>query len=121
EFIESAGLSIGDRVTVRGPDQSYTLTGAVELPADLKAESLYAVPGSVIAPWQKTADRDRTILPPQASDPEWLVRAPTGAGVTWQDVLAANERGVLVESRRVVLDPPPTSEVPMAALMGDSY
>lgn len=41
--------------------------------------------------------------------------------MTWQDVLAANERGVLVESRRVVLDPPPPSEVPMAALMGDSY
>ncbi|MFJ7414416.1 FtsX-like permease family protein [Streptomyces sp. NPDC098077] len=121
EFIASAGLSIGDRVTVRGPDQAYTLTGAVELPADLKADSLYAVPGSVIAPWQKTADRDKNILPPQASDPRWLVDAPPGAGVTWKNVLAANERGVLVVSRQVVLDPPPNSEVPMAALMGDPY
>ncbi|MFH8690169.1 FtsX-like permease family protein [Streptomyces anulatus] len=121
EFIESAGLSVGDRVTVRGPDLSYTLTGAVELPADLKADSLYAVPGSVIAPWQKTADRDKNILPPQASDPRWLVQAPSGAEVTWKDVLAANEKGVLVVSRQVVLDPPPDSEVPMAAMMGDSY
>lgn len=121
KFIASAGLSIGDRVTVRGPDQAYTLTGAVELPADLKADSLYAVPGSVIAPWQKTADRDKNILPPQASDQRWLVEAPPGAGVTWKNVLAANERGVLVVSRQVVLDPPPDSEVPMAALMGDPY
>lgn len=121
EFIESAGLSIGDRVTVRGPDQTYTLTGAVELPADLRADYLYAVPGSVIDPWQKTADRDENVLPPQASDQKWLVQAPAGAGVTWQDVLAANDRGVVVESRQVVLDPPPVSEIPMAAMMGDSY
>ncbi|WP_406148108.1 FtsX-like permease family protein [Streptomyces anulatus] len=115
DFIEASGLSIGDRVTVRGPDQSYTLTGAVELPADLWAESLYALPGSVIAPWQRTADRDKNILPPQASDPKWLVQGPPGAGVTWRDVLAANEKGVVVISRQVALDPPPDSEVPMAA------
>ncbi|MFH9688203.1 FtsX-like permease family protein [Streptomyces sp. NPDC017413] len=115
KFIEASGLSIGDRVTVRGPDRTYTLTGAVELPADLRADSLYAVPGSVIAPWQKTADRDKNILPPQASDPKWLVQGPAGAGVTWQDVLAANEKGVVVKSRQVVLNPPPDSEVPMAA------
>ncbi|RPK94149.1 MULTISPECIES: FtsX-like permease family protein [Streptomyces] len=121
EFIESSGLSIGDRVTVRGPDQTYTLTGAVELPADLRADSLYALPGSVIAPWQKTADGDKNILPPQASDLRWLVQGPPGAGVTWQDILAANEKGVVVKSRQVVLNPPPDSEVPMAAMMGSSY
>ncbi|SCE63021.1 putative ABC transport system permease protein, partial [Streptomyces sp. OspMP-M43] len=121
DFIESAGLSIGDRVTVRGPERTYTLTGALEIPADLEADSLYAVPGSVIAPWQKTADRDKNILPPQASDPKWLVEAPPGAGVTWKDVLAANDRGVLVVSRQVVLDPPPDSEVPMAAMIGEPY
>ncbi|NEE48440.1 ABC transporter permease, partial [Streptomyces sp. SID8455] len=67
-FIEASGLSIGDRVTVRGPEQIYTLTGAVELPAELEARSLFAVPGAVIAPWQKTADGDKEILPPQASN-----------------------------------------------------
>ncbi|MFD4218876.1 FtsX-like permease family protein [Streptomyces griseus] len=118
KFIESSGLSVGDRVTVRGPDQTYTLTGAVELPADLRADSLYALPGSVIAPWQKTADGDKTVLPPQATDLSWLVQGPSGAGVTWQDILAANEKGVVVKSRQVVLDPPPDSEVPMAEHSG---
>ncbi|WP_103532150.1 FtsX-like permease family protein [Streptomyces sp. SM11] len=121
DFIESSGLSIGDRVTVRGPDQTYTLTGAVELPADLRADALYALPGSVIAPWQKTADGDKNILPPQATDPRWLVQGPPGAGVTWQDILAANEKGVVIKSRQVVLNPPPDSEVPMAARMGSSF
>ncbi|MGW1293358.1 FtsX-like permease family protein [Streptomyces sp. NPDC002533] len=116
DFVKAAGLSIGDRITVRGPEQTYTLTGTVELPADLRADALYALPGSVIAPWQKTADRDKTILPPQPSDLKWLVKGPAGAGVTWQDILAANERGVVVKSRQVALNPPPDSEVPMAGM-----
>lgn len=120
EFIEASGLSIGDRVTVRGPDQAYTLTGTVELPAELRADALYALPGAVIAPWQRTADRDKDILPPQATDPDWLVEGPP-AGVTWQDVLAANEKGVVVTSRQVALNPPPDSEVPMAAMTGNTY
>ncbi|MFF0568173.1 FtsX-like permease family protein [Streptomyces sp. NPDC004041] len=121
DFVRAAGLSVGDRVTVRGPEQTYTLTGTVELPADLRADHLYALPGAVIDPWQKTADGDRTILPPQPSDPKWLVKGPAGAGVTWQDVLAANERGVVVKSRQVALDPPPDSEVPMASESGGGY
>ncbi|WP_411081568.1 FtsX-like permease family protein [Streptomyces sp. cmx-18-6] len=116
-FIEASGLSIGDRVTVRGPQQHYTLTGAVELPAELDAASLFAVPGAVIAPWRKTADRDEEIAPPQAGGVEWLVKGPSGAGVTWSDVLAANEKGVIVTSRQVVLNPPPDSDIPMAAQM----
>ncbi|WP_433400331.1 FtsX-like permease family protein [Streptomyces sp. CA-146814] len=116
-FLDASGLSVGDRVTVRGPQLVYTLTGAVELPAELKTESLFAVPGAVIAPWQKTADRDKEILPPQAGDLKWLVQGPLGAGVTWPDVLAANEKGVVVRARQVALNPPPDSEVPMAAQM----
>ncbi|WP_432024674.1 FtsX-like permease family protein [Streptomyces parvus] len=116
DFVKAAGLAIGDSVTVRGPELTYTLTGTVELPADLRADALYALPGSVIAPWQKSADRDKTILPPQPSDPKWLVKGPAGAGVTWQDILAANERGVVVKSRQVALDPPPDSEVPMSSM-----
>ncbi|MCQ1577049.1 FtsX-like permease family protein [Streptomyces parvus] len=116
DFVKAAGLSIGDSVTVRGPELTYTLTGTVELPADLRADALYALPGSVIAPWQKSADRDKTILPPQPSDPKWLVKGPAGAGVTWQDILSANERGVVVKSRQVALNPPPDSEVPMSSM-----
>ncbi|MFF0509227.1 ABC transporter permease, partial [Streptomyces fimicarius] len=63
-FAEASGLSVGDRLTVRGPGRSYTLTGVVELPADLEAQALYALPGAVIAPWQKAADSDGSVLPP---------------------------------------------------------
>lgn len=118
-FVEASGLSIGDRITVRGPQQHYTLVGAVELPAELKQKSLFAMPGAVIAPWKKSSGDDKEILPPQADRLEWLVQGPPGAGVTWPDVLAANEKGVLVSSRQVVLDPPPDSEIPMAAQMND--
>ncbi|WP_430478885.1 FtsX-like permease family protein [Streptomyces sp. P11-1] len=113
-FLDASGLSVGDRITVRGPQQVYTLTGAVELPAQLRNESLFAVPGAVIAPWQKTADGDRKVLPPQANGLKWLVQGPPGAGVTWPDILAANEKGVVVRARQVALNPPPDSEVPMA-------
>ncbi|MFD5971976.1 FtsX-like permease family protein [Streptomyces bacillaris] len=113
-FLDASGLSVGDRITVRGPQQVYTLTGAVELPAQLRNESLFAVPGAVIAPWQKTADGDQKVLPPQANGLKWLVQGPPGAGVTWPDILAANEKGVVVRARQVALNPPPDSEVPMA-------
>ncbi|MFJ4962431.1 FtsX-like permease family protein [Streptomyces sp. NPDC088729] len=116
-FAEASGLSVGDRVTVRGPQLSYTLTGVVEVPADLNAKSLFAVDGAVIAPWQQAADRDKKILPPQAGEMTWLVNGPSKAGVTWRDVLAANKTGVLVTSRQVVLDPPPASEIPLAEKM----
>ncbi|MCK1795037.1 ABC transporter permease [Streptomyces sp. XM4193] len=113
-FAKSSGLSVGDRLTVREPDRSYTLTGLVELPADLEAKFLYALPGAVIAPWQKAAAGDKSVAPPQVSEPAWLVKGPPGAGVTWSDVRAANKKGVVVTSRQVSLDPPPDAQVPAA-------
>ncbi|QNE76293.1 FtsX-like permease family protein [Streptomyces finlayi] len=119
-FMDSSGLRIGSRVTVRGPGTTYTLTGTVELPDDLDKKALYADPGAVIAPWKTASDRDDTVLPPQPGGTEWLVKAAGGAGVGWPDVLEANEKGVLVLSREVVLDPPPNSDIPMAARMSGS-
>ncbi|MFC9242996.1 FtsX-like permease family protein [Streptomyces sp. NPDC057136] len=119
-FMESAGLRIGSRVTVRGPGKVYTLTGTVELPDDLGKKALYADPGAVIAPWKTASDRDATILPPQPGETEWLVKGAAGVGVGWPDVLRANEKGLLVVSRQVALDPPPDSEVPMADSMSGS-
>ncbi|MFI8434136.1 FtsX-like permease family protein [Streptomyces sp. NPDC079020] len=116
-FLKSSGLHIGSRLTVRGPDLAYTVTGSVELPDALGKQTLYADPGAVIAPWKAAADRDDRILPPNPNRTEWLVQGPKGAGVTWPDVLAANEKGVLVLSRRLVLDPPPDSEIPLASQM----
>ncbi|WP_405664426.1 ABC transporter permease [Streptomyces sp. NBC_01166] len=114
-FLESAGLGIGSRTTLRGPEQTYTITGSVELPGELDKSALYADPGAVLAPWKAAADRDEKVVPPYPGDMTWLVRGPAGAGVSWPDVLKANGKGVVVLSRQVALDPPPDSEVPLLA------
>ncbi|MFF9507124.1 FtsX-like permease family protein [Streptomyces sp. NPDC014724] len=114
-FLEATGLHVGSTTTVRNSGRTYTITGAVELPSDLKTEALYAEPGAVIAPWQDRADHDKKVLPPNAGSTDWLVKGPAGVGVTWPHVLEANKAGVLVTSRQVALDPPPDSEVPLMA------
>ncbi|WP_406322037.1 FtsX-like permease family protein [Streptomyces sp. NBC_01637] len=121
-FLTKSGLHVGSRTTLHGAERTYTITGVVEQPDDLKSAALYAEPGAVIAPWTNRAEHDKKVLPPNADSKDWLVRGAEGAGVSWSDVLAANARGVLVISRQVVLDPPPDSEVPMARSMsGNSY
>ncbi|MFD0023092.1 FtsX-like permease family protein [Streptomyces sp. NPDC058382] len=119
-FLKSAGLHIGSRITVRGPEQKYTITGTVEHPDDLKAKALYADPGAVIAPWKATAAHDKKVLPPNAGELTWLVNAAGGKGVSWTDVMAANKKGALVVSRQVVSDPPQDSEVPLIRKQGSS-
>ncbi|WP_328895056.1 ABC transporter permease [Streptomyces sp. NBC_00236] len=119
-FLDSSGLHIGSRTTVNSTGRTYTITGAVEQPSDLKAQQLYADPGAVIAPWQAESDRDKKVLPPNTGSTEWLVNG-SGAGVGWGDVLAANKAGALVVSRQVVLDPPPDSEIPMAQSANHYY
>ncbi|MEU9200707.1 ABC transporter permease [Streptomyces sp. NPDC048332] len=116
-FLDSSGLRIGSRTTVNSAGRTYTITGVVEQPSDLKAQQLYADPGAVIAPWQAASDRDKKVLPPNTGSTEWLVSGSGAAGIGWGDVLAANKAGALVVSRQVVLDPPPDSEVPMARSM----
>ncbi|MET7857958.1 FtsX-like permease family protein [Streptomyces sp. NPDC005318] len=121
-FLTKSGLHVGSRTTLRGAERTYTITGVVERPDDLKSEALYADPGAVIDPWTNTARHDKKVLPPNVDSKKWLVKGAAGAGVSWPDVLAANARGALVVSRQVVLDPPPDSEVPMARTMsGNSY
>ncbi|WP_406094881.1 FtsX-like permease family protein [Streptomyces sp. NBC_01013] len=120
-FLDSSGLHIGSRTTVNNTGRTYTITGVVEQPDDLKSQKLYADPGAVIAPWQAVADRDKKILPPNTGSTEWLVKGAGPAGIGWGDVLAANRTGALVVSRQVVLDPPPDSEIPMARSMTYSY
>ncbi|MFJ4841947.1 FtsX-like permease family protein [Streptomyces sp. NPDC088746] len=112
-FLESAGLGVGSRTTLRGPEQTYTITGSVELPGELDKSALYADPGAVLAPWKAAADRDKKVVPPYPGDMTWLVSGPAGDGISWPDVLKANETGVVVLSRQVALDPPPDSEVPL--------
>nr|WP_202542671.1 FtsX-like permease family protein [Streptomyces sp. SID2563] len=112
-FLESAGLRVGSDVTVTTSGKKYTITGAVELPADLDAKALYAEPGAVIAPWAALAGRDKKVPEPQPGDTRWLVERAGEAGIGWQDVLAANKAGALVTSRQVFENPPPDSEVPL--------
>ncbi|MEW2486044.1 ABC transporter permease [Streptomyces sp. NPDC048411] len=114
-FLKATGLHLGSTTTVRNSGQQYTITGVVELPSELKTKALYADPGAVIAPWKDRADHDKKVLPPNAGSTDWLVKGPAGVGVTWPHIMEANKKGVLVTSRQVVLDPPPDSEVPLAA------
>ncbi|MFD8688038.1 FtsX-like permease family protein [Streptomyces sp. NPDC059651] len=116
-FLDSSGLHIGSRTTVKSAGRTYTITGVIEQHDDLAARKLYADPGAVIAPWQAASGKDKKVLPPNTGSTEWLVKGPGGAGVGWGDVLAANKAGALVVSRQLVLDPPPDSEVPMARSM----
>ncbi|MEV5600056.1 FtsX-like permease family protein [Streptomyces sp. NPDC052299] len=112
-FLDSAGLHVGSEVTVTPSGKKYTITGAVELPADLKAKQLYADPGAVIAPWQAMADHDKKVPAPNAGSVQWLVEGPGRAGIGWEDVLAANKAGAVVTSRQVSENPPPDSEIPL--------
>ncbi|MER5275379.1 ABC transporter permease [Streptomyces sp. NPDC002809] len=118
-FLESAGLHVGSRTTVNSAGRTYTITGVVEQPDNLKSRTLYADPGAVIAPWQAAADRDKNVLPPNTGSTEWLVSGSGATGIGWGDVLAANTTGVLVVSRQVLLDPPPDSEIPLAKSVSD--
>ncbi|HEY9440872.1 MAG TPA: ABC transporter permease, partial [Streptomyces sp.] len=120
-FLASTGLHVGSRTTLRGPEQTYTITGSVELPNELEKKALYADPGAVVAPWKAAADRDSGILPPHPGETTWLVQGAAGTGITWADVLAANEKGVLALSRQAVLNPPPDTEIPMAAHMNQRF
>lgn len=119
-FLKLSGLHIGSPITLRGPEQKYTITGTVEQPDNLKASALYADPGAVIASWKATAAQDKKVLPPNVGPMTWLVKGNDGQGVSWPDVMAANEKGAVVVSRQVVLDPPPDSEVPFARRLGDN-
>ncbi|MFE7621113.1 FtsX-like permease family protein [Streptomyces sp. NPDC057496] len=120
-FLKSTGLDVGSTTTVRNSGRKYRITGVVEKPDALKTEALYADPGAVLAPWKADAKNDKKVLPPNERPVQWLVDGPAGAGVTWPDILRANESGVLVKSRQVVLDPPPDSEVPLAKKGYQSY
>ncbi|MFJ7628585.1 FtsX-like permease family protein [Streptomyces sp. NPDC097595] len=112
-FLKSAGLHVGSDVTVTTSGRKYTITGAVELPADLDAKALYAEPGAVIAPWAALAKHDKKVPAPQPGETRWLVEGAGEAGIGWQDVLAANKAGALVTSRQVFENPPPDSEIPL--------
>jgi putative ABC transport system permease protein len=98
-FLAESGLYVGSELRFPNLDTVFRISGAYELPDSLGRAELLAPPGSVLAPLDADAWTD------------YLVSVPEGE-VTWDLVMAANELGVEVDSRSVILDPPPDDEVP---------
>ncbi|WP_030215031.1 ABC transporter permease [Streptomyces sp. NRRL WC-3626] len=108
-FLESSGLSVGSTLTARGFDRTYVISGSYELPSDLKAQQVNALPGAFLAPYAKAVEKAG--LPKPEDSTTYLVKK--SGGFTWNTVQAINAKGVLVTSRAVALDPPADSEVPL--------
>jgi putative ABC transport system permease protein len=85
------GASLGDVVRTADGSGQWTVVGIVEYPGQFR-EAVVVPPGG---------------LP---GEPEsWLVDTP--APVTWQQVRALNQHGIVARSRAVLLDPPPPDQV----------
>ncbi|MFC9314105.1 ABC transporter permease [Streptomyces nigra] len=108
-FLESSGLSVGSTLTARGFDRTYVISGAYELPSDLTAQQVNALPGAFLAPYAKAVEKAG--LPEPDISTTYL--AKKAGGFTWNTVQGINAKGVLVTSRVVALDPPADSEVPL--------
>ncbi|MFD7981449.1 ABC transporter permease [Streptomyces sp. NPDC059071] len=108
-FLENSGLSVGSTLTARGFDREYRITGAYELPSDLKVEQVNALPGAFLAPYGSAVEKSG--IPKPDTDTVYLVQK--SGGFTWNTVQQINTKGVVVVSRAVVLDPPADSEVPL--------
>ncbi|MFI7487325.1 FtsX-like permease family protein [Micromonospora echinaurantiaca] len=86
------GVALGGTVELGEGSRRFTVVGIVEIPGNL---------GEVV------------VLPPAARTDlpsAWLVDAPTPVG--WDQVRRLNAKGILVISRAVSLDPPPTAPTP---------
>ncbi|MGW5032618.1 ABC transporter permease [Streptomyces nigra] len=108
-FLESSGLSVGSTLTARGFDRTYVISGSYELPSDLTAQQVNALPGAFLAPYAKAVEKAG--LPKPDISTTYLVKK--AGGFTWNTVQGINAKGVLVTSRVVALDPPADSEVPL--------
>ncbi|MGW6686440.1 FtsX-like permease family protein [Streptomyces sp. NPDC054961] len=109
-FLEESGYFVGSTVTPRESTVSYKIVGAYEMPDGLNVSQLLAPPGSLIAPLDRALQNAGSNgVHPQLS---YLVKVG-GEGFTWNMVKEANTKGLVVESRTVLLDPPADSEVPL--------
>ncbi|MFC5004369.1 FtsX-like permease family protein [Dactylosporangium cerinum] len=88
--MELVGVKLGGTVTLPGQG-SARVVAEIEFPETLR-------PVAVLRPGTLPA-------PELSSNTEWLVDAP--GPVTWEQVRALNQHGLLVRSRVVVLNPPP--------------
>ncbi|MFI1014606.1 ABC transporter permease [Streptomyces sp. NPDC020965] len=108
-FLKNSGLKVGSKLTARHLDREFTIVGAYELPAALKSDQVNALPGALLAPLDQALAQAG--LPTTGPSTTYLVK--TNGGFTWNMVQQANAKGVVVQSRSVTLNPPPSSAVPL--------
>jgi putative ABC transport system permease protein len=87
---------IGDTVQNADRSRSWKVTGVVEIPSGLHENLVFPSGHLPMRDGEWSANR-------------WLWDAP--APVTWSQVKQLNQRGMVIKSRAVLLDPPPASEV----------
>ncbi|MGW2253251.1 FtsX-like permease family protein [Kitasatospora sp. NPDC001660] len=107
-FLDQAHLAVGDTTSVRGLPGQFRITAAVEYPNDLHRLQLVGRPGALIAPLTAAQRADSS----GTNDLRWLVKLPHGAVLDWHAVRELDKYGFATTSRSVVLDPPPSSQVP---------
>ncbi|MCS0635265.1 ABC transporter permease [Streptomyces sp. LP05-1] len=112
-FLEASGLEVGSALAARGLDREYRIVGSYELPGDLKANQVNALPGALLKPLGEALDKAG--MTGVDTDTTYLVGLKDGgaAGFTWNMVKETNAKGVRVESRAVILDPPADADVPL--------
>ncbi|MGW2015702.1 FtsX-like permease family protein [Streptomyces sp. NPDC001927] len=108
-FLETSGLSIGSTLSARGDTRTFRIVGSYELPNDLKADQINALPGAFLDAYAKVVAASG--LDTGSASVTYLVKAP--GGFTWNTVQQINTKGVAVVSRAVLLDPPAKADVPL--------
>ncbi|MDT0307111.1 ABC transporter permease [Streptomyces sp. DSM 44917] len=116
-FLDESGLHVGSELRLRDGDRTFRIVGAYELPGSLDATEVTGLPGSLLAALPE--ERRSAYLGGTALLADVPARA--GGAVTWEMVVAANEQGLTAESKAVVANPPPDSEVPLYAEGDRSY
>jgi putative ABC transport system permease protein len=103
----STRLAAGLGSTVNSADgtRAYTMVGLIEYPSSLDE-------------WVLFSPAARGPGGPDLSDNSWLVESPTK--LDWAAVRRLNESGVVVASRAVYLDPPPSDQIQTKPESSDS-
>ncbi|MDT9690799.1 FtsX-like permease family protein [Streptomyces sp. P9(2023)] len=108
-FLETSGLSIGSTLSARGDDRTFRIVGSYELPNDLSAVQINALPGAFLESYAKVLAKNG--MGSDVPSTTYLVKA--AGGFTWNTVQKINTKGVTVTSRAVLLDPPAKADVPL--------
>ncbi|GIH92464.1 FtsX-like permease family protein [Planobispora siamensis] len=90
------GLRPGTEITLSRTSSAATVVGVVESQRYPHHRQIVAPPGTVLADGKRVTT-------------EWLVDTP--APVSWQKVRELNRKGLVVASRAVITDPPPSGDM----------